>query len=254
LGSAEREKVGEGLRRMKEIGKPSVIAPVSRRLRQGLPPTLAQLAMEALAKTGKPQAAPVLIELCGHRRAATRRAAVGALGQLGVRGAVKVLRDALDDGDAGVRAAAARALGRIGGRGALKDLYAAFERGESGALPAIASVARPRDLERLVGYLDQHSMTAFEPVYLEILQRKNFPSRGKLDLIARLGERETPSAEKFLRDLPKRLPKAGRMRLMRAVGRALKKMRKRRVEFAKEGGKKQGPAGSRAGKAGGEDK
>jgi len=221
LASLQRDKVQQGLEQLKEIGSPVIVAPIIARLHDGLPPTLTYLAISALIQAGKPKAAVILTELSSHRRAEVRKAAMNALGELKVRSALSVLLNALDDGDAGVRVAAAVSLGQIGDRRALEPLYEMFERGESDAMIPIAKLVTYKDNERLVGYLENHSFGALKPAFDEIFQRKNFPLKGKLELISHLGASGNPDAATFLRDLLNNLPSTGKQQMMATIGKAL---------------------------------
>ena len=221
LDSPDREKVIEGLKKLKELGKPPIAAPVLARLRRGLPPLLIDLAIQALVAIKSPQAVPVLIEFCGHRHPGVRKSAISALGALRARNALPALLDALDDGDPSVRAAAAEALGKVGSRQSLKQLYAAFERGDASALIAIAELANQEDVDKLVGYLNQHLFSALEPAFSAILKRDDLPSAVKQHLIARLGRTGATDAREYLRGLLNKPPKTGSLQWMRAIGRAL---------------------------------
>ncbi len=230
LDAPDPDKVRAGLEQLGLIGKPAVVRPISERLRQGLNPPLMLLAIETLMATKSPRAGPILIELCSHRRAAIRAAAVGALGELRVRTAREVLREALDDSEPAVRAAAAGALTRMRDRGTLKTLYALFERGEKPALEAIAALATPVEIKRLLGYLEDRPLSALEPAFIALFERKSFPRPGKMSLIAGLTENGSPDAEQFLRDRLAKLSGAEQAPLSRAIGKALETIQRRRME------------------------
>ncbi len=246
LASPARDDVWKGLRQLKQIGKPTIVRRIADRLRKGLPPPLTLLAIEALVAAGRGPSGPVLIELVSHRREGIRKAAVTALGALRIRKAMPVLREALDDSDPGVRAAAAEALGRLRLSRSRRDLYHAFERGVPEAALAIATLARLEDVDKLVGYLGDHQFGTLKPAFDRLLNRTDFPRKGKLQLIARLGEAATPAAENYLQELVEELSGPGRKQMMRAISSALEAVNQARLEAKKGEADSTAPASAKA--------
>ncbi|MBN1656705.1 MAG: HEAT repeat domain-containing protein [Deltaproteobacteria bacterium] len=232
LASAESDKVSKGIKYLKEIATPAIVAPLVARLRQGLPPALVESALDALGAAKSASAAAVLIELCEHRRATIRAAAIRALGELKIKHAYAVVRVALDDPDEKVRVAAVKALSQIGGRRALNDLFFVFERGNTGVVDEIAKWVTIADLDRLTAYMKEHSFGVLQPIFSELLNRKTTSIRDKKRIIARLGEHGTVEIHEFLRVLISNLPEIGRKPLSEAIGKAIQSAQKTEAAVA----------------------
>ena len=224
-----RQRVRNALDVMVLLAEPRVAAPVAARLRQGLPPDLAALAIEALAASGSPRAVSALQEQLQHRRASIRRQAVEALGRLRARSAFPQVVGSLQDPDESVRGAALVALGLLGDRRALKPLYAALDAGRPQAALAIGRLARATDIDRLLRYATERPFAALHPAIDTMIHRSDLQAGTKLKLIAALGKLGTAPAQDYLRGLLKQLPQAHRKQWMRAIGQAMRVARDRHV-------------------------
>lgn len=221
LATLDRTKVARALGELEAMASARSVAPVQARIMDGLPPDLLGKAIDVLRASRSPAAGPVLVDLLGHRRAAIRAAAATALGALAVRSAGKPLIAALTDPDAQVRGASLVALGLIREPRAIEPVCTAVERGEDAAVVVLAQLARPTDLARLVDYAKGRSFAVMRPAFDTLMARTDFPQRGKLDLIARLGGLRSPPVQDYLRDLLTKLPAGNKNAWMRAIGDAI---------------------------------
>lgn len=222
LATVDRTKVARALAELEALASARSVAPVQARIQEGLPPDLLVKAIDVLRASRSAGAGPVLVDLLGHRRAAIRAAAAAALGALAARSAGNPLIAALTDPDAQVRSASLVALGLIREVRAIGPVSAAVERGEDAAVVVLAQIARPTELARLVGYAKGRSFVVMRPAFDTLLARTDFPQRGKLDLIAKLGELRSPPVEEYLRDLLVKLPAGNKNAWMRAIGDAIR--------------------------------
>jgi hypothetical protein len=197
LGGSEPASLTEAIASLKEIGGRAAAEAIVARLQAGLPPQLAELALDALAELDQPLATPVLSELTLHRRWQIRQRAVAALGALRVRSTVSVLLFALDDPSEQVRSEAARALGNVGDPRALPALTAALERDVEGALVAIAQVGSSKHVELLLTRA-KANLTASEPALWAWLTRSNLPAVSKIKVIQSLDAWNTEEAHNVL--------------------------------------------------------
>ena len=232
LASTDPKHVAAGLDQLAAIGKPSIVAPISARLRVGLPPRLALRAIETLAATRSPAGTAVLLELLVHRRPAIRAAAAKALGRLRARRSTARLIELLDDSEASVRAAAIEALGRCGDRRARSHLFGALDRGVPEAVLAVARFAQPTDVDEIVAYAKDRPFASIEPALSELWTRADFSRGGKLRLLASVGELGTRPAQDFLRSVLEKLQEAGDRQMLRAVERAMQNARRIESERA----------------------
>jgi hypothetical protein len=221
LASTDRARVEAALTVLEAKPEPRGVGPLAARIREGLPPELVLRAIRILAANKGGTSPAALRELLGHRRPELRKAAAEALGSQGARAQGQALLPLLDDPDATVRSAALAALATLGERRALEPAFAAVEGGSSDAVLCIARLAQPADLERLVGLASQRPFGVLQPAFELVLERKDFPPRGKLDLVAKIGALGTQPAQDYLRDYLTRVPEPGKKPMMVAIGKAL---------------------------------
>jgi len=67
-------------------------------------------------------------------------------------------------------------------------LFLAFDRGVPEAGSAIARLARPADVTRMLGLLGHVPFTQMGPILADMLGRTTVPSRSRLEIVAALGE------------------------------------------------------------------
>jgi HEAT repeat protein len=217
LDARDEGTVRLGIETLGLTGSADAVPLLVARVRRGLPPDLLDLAVQTLVVLGRPEAAEVLTELAQHRRAAVRLKAVVGLAQLRPRGVEAVLARALDDADPQVRAAAAVALGQVGARGSVDLLFLALEKGVIEAATAIAQVAAPADVDRLLTYVGRLDLASLGPALVELVARRDLPERKKLDVVARVAELATGEAKRFLNDLAASLPEGSGIAVRRAA-------------------------------------
>jgi hypothetical protein len=179
-------------------GEPRAVAPLVARVRRGLPPGLLEQVLDTLAVLGQPEAGPVLFEMLSHRRASIRLRAVQAIATCHPRGADRALVPSLSDSSAEVRAAAATTLGDLGATAALDSLFLAFDRSVPEAGMAIAHLARPQDVERVLGLVGRVPFSQMGPMLIEMLSRDTLAQRSRLEIVARLGEQASAEARTLL--------------------------------------------------------
>jgi hypothetical protein len=188
------------------LGTPRAVAPLSERIRDGLPPDLLEQAVDTLMVLGSPEAGPVLFELVTHRRPGIRLRAVQAIAACRPRGADRALVTALSDADPQVRSAAAVALGELRAESAIDSLWLAFDRGVPEAGSAVAHVARAEHVPRVLGYIGRVPFAQVRSMLATLLGRPEIPQRVKVDIIARVGELATAEARAFLLEVGTSLP------------------------------------------------
>ncbi len=182
-------------------GTSRAVAPLSARIRRGLPAELLDLAIETLGVIAHRDAGPVLFQLVTHRREAVRLSAVNAIVACRPRGADAALTTALSDSDPRVRAAAALGLGQLGARGSIDDLFHAFERGVLESATAIGQLADGAGANRLLDHLGRVPFDGIAPGINELIARRDVAERVKLEIVGRLAELATPEVRQYLQEL-----------------------------------------------------
>jgi HEAT repeat protein len=191
-------------------GEARAVAPLMARARRGLPPALLEQVLDTLAVLGQPDAGPLLFEMLSHRRPSVRLRAVQAIATCHPRGADRALMSSLSDSSADVRATAATTLGDLGATAALDSLFLAFDRSVPEAGMAIAHIARPEDMTRVLALVEHVPFSQMGPILAEMLTRTNLAERSRIEIVARLGELASAEArtllETFAQSRPARDP------------------------------------------------
>ena len=169
IDSSDAARIQTGIETIGLTGDVRGVPLIVARVRRGLPPELLESALDTLAVLGHVEAGPLLIELLSHRRASVRLRAVQALATCHPSGADRALAGALSDSSPDVRAAAATALGDVGGVSAMDQLFLALDRGVPEAGMAIARLARPADVTRLLGLVGHVPFTQMSPILADML-------------------------------------------------------------------------------------
>ena len=201
LDAQTADEVRLGIEALGTNGTSRVVAPLSARIRRGLPADLLDLAIETLGIVAHRDAGPVLFELLTHRREAVRLQVVAAIISCRPRGADGALVTALSDSDPRVRAAAALGLGQLGARAKLDDLFHAFERGVLESATAIGQLADGDGADRLLQHLGRVPFDAIAPAINELIARDDVAERVKMDIVGRLAELATPEVRQYLQEL-----------------------------------------------------
>lgn len=201
LDAQTADEVRLGIEALGTNGSARVVAPLSARIRRGLPAELLDLAIETLGVVGHRDAGPVLFQLLTHRREQVRLAVVSAIVSCRPRGADGALVTALSDSDPRVRAAAALGLGQLGARDKVDHLFHAFERGVLESATAIGQLADGAGADRLLDHLGRVPFDAIAPAVNELIARSDVAERVKLEIIGRLAELATPEVRQYLQEL-----------------------------------------------------
>jgi HEAT repeat protein len=192
-------------------------------LKQGLPPTLAQSAVETLGETNSDAGSEVLGWYAHHRNVALRRAAVEALGKTRGPIAVKALRAALSDPDQGVRGSSATALGEMKAKEAVGDLFLALDHKVEEAAASIGLICVPADCERLAGKLGSVPFDVMTGGLDQVLLRgtKDVDDDTKIKIVGRVRELGTAEANQFLKDVQTKWPAKTSPRVKQAIDQAV---------------------------------
>lgn len=206
LDSGSPDEVRSGIEAMGLLGSPGAVAPLSARIRRGLPPELLLVAVDTLGILGRNEAGPILFELLQHRRPEVRLRTVQAIATCRPDGADRALVVALSDSTAPVRTAAAQTLGELHAVSALDSLFLAYDHGVLEAGPAIAEVARAEDVARVVAYVGHHPFGTLRPMLLTLMQRADLPARARLAVVSAVSELATAEARALLEEAANDLP------------------------------------------------
>lgn len=201
LDASSPDEVRMGIESLGLLGSPAAVAPLSARIRRGLPLDVLLTAVDTLGILGRNEAGPILFELVTHRRPEVRLRAVQAIATCRPRGSDRALVTALSDSSAPVRSAAAQTLGELRAVSAIESLFLAFDREVEGAGAAIAVLARAEDVPRILAYLGRRPFTTLRPMLLAVMTRAELPAPRRLEIVARVGELATPEARALLEEV-----------------------------------------------------
>lgn len=221
LESDDVTKVQDGLTRLTQLKAEGVAVFIAERLRRGLPPQLADAAVDSLVELGDARAVPALLELTLHRRWQLRVKAITALATLRAQSIQSALLYALNDPSAEVRSAAVAALGQVGDQRAVPAVLAAFDRQVEGAASALGKLAAPRDMDALLTHVSGGDVARFAPAFEQMLIRERFPVASKLKLISALVQFGTQSAAACLARAQAALPANGDVRVAASLSSAV---------------------------------
>lgn len=206
LDSGSPDEVRTGIEAMGLLGVAEAVAPLTTRIRRGLPPELLVTAVDTLGILGRNEAGPILFELAQHRRPEVRLRAVQAIATCRPDGADRALVLSLSDSSAPVRTAAAQTLGELRAVSALDSLFLAYDHGVLEAGPAIAEVARVEDVARVLAYVGHHPFATLRPMLLTLMQRNDLPARTRLTVVSAVSELATAEARALLEEAANDLP------------------------------------------------
>ena len=188
-------------------------------LEKGLAPDLTLAAMETLADVESDAASPAVAWYASHRTLAIRLAAVRTLVRTRGPVAVKTLRHALSDQDPGVRGMAATGLGALKAKESVADLFVALDHQVAEAAVSIGQLCTPAECEQLTGKLGRLQFDVVTGGLDQVLFRQptDISDDEKVKIIGRVRELGTPEANKFLKDVQSRWPKAWSQRVKQAI-------------------------------------
>ncbi len=192
-------------------------------LADGLPPELAQEAIDALGDTESEAASSSLSWYARHRNLTLRRAAVQALARTRGAVAVKALRTALSDFDPDVRGLAAKGLGTLKAKEAIGDLFLALDHKVPEASRSIGLLCAGDECERLAAKLGSQPFEVMTSGLHEALLRASdeVPEELKVKIVGRVRELGTGEANRFLREVQAKWPKRASQRVKQAIDQAV---------------------------------
>jgi HEAT repeat protein len=205
-----------------KAGAPAVPAIVDL-LAEGLPPELAQEAIDALGDTESEAASSSLSWYARHRNLRLRRSAVQALARTRGAVAVKALRTALSDFDPEVRGLAATGLGTLKAKEAVGDLFLALDHKVPEASRSIGLLCTGDECDRLAAKLGSQPFEVMTSGLHEALLRlsDDVPEELKVKIVGRVRELGTGEANRFLREIQAKWPQRGSRRVKQAIDQAV---------------------------------
>jgi HEAT repeat protein len=205
-----------------KAGAPAVPAIVEL-LQRGLTPPLTVAAIETLGDTESAGASDALSWYARHRTTSIRRAAVTALARTGGAPAVKALRAALSDPDPAVRGLSATGLGNMKAKDAVADLFVALDHKVAEAAASIGQLCAGNECERLAGKLGSVPFDVVTSGLDQVLFRpaSDVSDDLKVKIVGRVRELGTGEANRFLRDVQTKWPKAWSTRVKQSIDQAV---------------------------------
>jgi HEAT repeat protein len=193
-------------------------------LSRGLSEQLTLQAMDTLADLESPDGSAVLAQYATHRTVAIRRSAMKALTRTKGPAAATAMRKALGDSDAQIRGVAASALGALKAKDAIPDLFVALDHKVNEAAASIGQLCNPEQCDQLASKLGKLPFDVVTSGLDPVLFRpaSDISDDAKIKVLGRLRELGTGEANRFLKDVEKRLPKDASPRIKQAVEQAVK--------------------------------
>lgn len=228
LASHKPGDITEAIEQIKKDRRPAGVRALTNRIRDGLPPQLLLLAVDALVVIKGNLAAKTLVELSSHRSQAVRKKVAMSLPALRSQRTTTVLVDMLDDQDAEVRSQAAVAIGKIKPQLAMNELITAAELGVLEASEIVGKQVRLRRVPKLIEMIDEKNIFALTPLFRELAARTDIPNNHKLAIVARLDEISTIGSRKLLSILAQSLPQwsVARQAAAKALNKEIEKKEK----------------------------
>jgi HEAT repeat protein len=192
-------------------------------LEQGLTPSLTQAAIDTLGDTESEAGSAALGWYAAHRNVELRRAAVQALSRTRGPLAIKALRHALSDPDANVRGLAATGLGSMKAKETVGDLFVALEHKVAEAAASIGQLCAGNECDRLAGKLGSVPFDVVTSGLDQVLFRPagDVSDDIKVKIVGRVRELGTGEANRFLRSVQGKWPKAWSQRVKQSIDQAV---------------------------------
>lgn len=226
IRSSKQGAIRAGLEDARVAGKSAARAApdIAKRLDAGLPPNLAELALDTLAELEAPASAKSIVPYARHRRVRVRRAAVRALVHTRGPEARGALLRALSDSDAEVRGLAATGLGTIGAKDSVPVLYKALDHRIGEAASAIGQLCTPKQCEGLLARLGRIAFDIVSGGLDQVLFRPagEIDDETKIKIVGHVRELGTGEANKFLADAASRWPSGWSKKVKFALDQAVK--------------------------------
>ncbi len=191
-------------------------------LARGVSEPLTVSAIETLGDLESESASPMLGQYATHRTVKIRRAAVKALTRTKGPSAEQALRRALGDADAQVRGTAASGLGALKATHSVADLFLALDHRVNEAAASIGQLCDAQQCEQLAGKLGKLPFDVVTGGLESLLYRTDLADDAKIKVLERLRGLGTGEANRFLKEVEKRLPKTASARLRSAVDEAVR--------------------------------
>jgi hypothetical protein len=209
--------------RMSGKGGASAVPAVADLLQQGLAPALTQAAIDAISDTESEAGSTAVAWYTRDRNATVRRSAVQALAHTRGPAAVKALRASLSDPDPGVRGLSATGLGSMKAKEAVGDLFVALEHKVAEAAASIGQLCAGNECDRLAGKLGSVPFDVVTGGLDQMLFRpaSDVSDDMKVKVVGRVRELGTAEANRFLRDVQAKWPKAWSQRVKQAIDQAV---------------------------------
>lgn len=192
-------------------------------LDKGASKVVTEAALETLADLEMPDTATAVSAYAVHRDVKLRRLAVQTLIRTKGAVAVRTLRQRLSDADAMVRGTAASGLGSMKARDAIPDLFLALDHKVGEAAAAIGQLCNAKECDDFATRLGRQPFEVMTGGFDQILFRPTaeVSDDSKIKVIGRVRELGTADANKFLKDVAKRLPKTASPRIRQAIEQAI---------------------------------
>jgi HEAT repeat protein len=210
--------------RLAQVNGAPAAATIAEILSRGLSEALTQQAIDTLREIESADGSPILALYANHRTVAIRRAAVKALTRTKGATAAPALKRALGDGDPQVRNDAAAGLGALKAKDAVADLFLALDHKVNEAAASIGQLCNAEQCDQLAGKLGKLPFDVVTTGLDQILFRPaaEVSDDTKIKVIGRLRELGTAEANRFLKEVEKRLAKETSPRVKQAVEQAVK--------------------------------
>jgi HEAT repeat protein len=224
LKSGDDSQIRAGLDelRIASTGGAAAAPAVVEVLSKGLSDPLAHQAIDTLGDLESAEGSPILAQYSSHRAVAMRRAAVKALTRTKGAAAAPALKRSLGDADPQVRGNAAAGLGSLKAKDAVPDLFIALDHKVNEAAASIGQLCNAEQCDQLATKLGKFPFDVVTSGLDQVLFRADVSEDTKIKVLGRLRELGTAEANRFLKDVEKRLPPTTSPRLKQAVEQAVK--------------------------------
>ena len=224
LRSQDQEAVLKALKTIRKSKEPKAAPLLDSLLNRGGSAPVLKAALKAAGKLGQRSSTHAVGPYARHRMPEIRRAAVQALIRTGGPEAVQILQLALRSNDGRVRGIAATGLGSLAAHESIDDLMTAFDHGVAEAAAAIGQLCLPEECEDFAERVGQAHFDGMTGGFDQILFRptKEMPDAQKLRIIGRVRELGTSEAAAFLGDVLERWPSDWSKKVKQALQSATK--------------------------------
>jgi len=225
LHSGDPDQIKSALDDVRTSGKAGAPAApaIAELLQHGLSPVLTQAAIDTLADTEAEAGSGALSFYAHHRNVQLRRSAVQALAKTRGAIAVQALRAALSDPDPGVRGLSATGLGNMKAKDAVGDLFVALDHKVDEAAASIGQLCAGSECEHLAGKLGSVPFDVVTGGLDQVLFRpaSDVSDDLKVKIVGRVRELGTGEANRFLRTVQDKWPKAWSQRVKQSIDQAV---------------------------------